>query len=325
MYGDPSSILIANAYAFGARRFDTNRALAVMRKGADSPGTFSQRQRVRPMLRQYLAIGFVPGSLQLEYNSSDFAIGEFTLRSARDTSLAMRYRARAATWAKLFNPKTRWLQSRRADGSWLSLEEDWIEASYQGYFWLVPFGLTSLMDSIGGKDSAQSRLDALFRRLDADYEQLWFGAGNEPSFQIPWIYNWAGAPFKTQAIVRRILRERYSSQDNGLPGNDDLGAMGAWYVFASIGLYPMIPGVGGFAVNSPFFRRIDIVMPTGKRFQIDGGSDQLEFISAATLNGKSYDSSWLPVDSLLEGGTLHFTLSPTPNKTWGTHLRPPSY
>ena len=109
---------------------------------------------------------------------------------------------------------------------------------------MVPYDLQGLIDSIGRKGSGG---EAFWMRCSdvwtASYGDEWFASGNEPSFQIPWIYNWAGAPYKAQQVIRRILNEQYSSRVNGLPGNDDLGSMGAWYVFASIGLFPEIPGV----------------------------------------------------------------------------------
>ncbi len=158
-------------------------------------------------------------------------------------------------------------------------------------------------------------------RLDADYNQTWFAAGNEPDFQVPWIYNWAGVPYKTQAIVKRIVQEQYSNKDNGLPGNDDLGAMGAWYVFANIGLYPMIPGVGGFAVSTPMFEYIKIDLPEGKLRIVSGPGD---YIKSLKLNGEEHNSTWIERDKLKNGGVLEFVSSKQPEE-WGNKATPPSY
>ena len=167
----------------------------------------------------------------------------FGLHAVGAEFASWRYFHFARSWKNLYNPETGWLQSRNPDGSWKPLTEDFRESTYKNYFWMVPYDLQGLIDSIGGKEAAEKRLDEMFRRLDASYGDEWFASGNEPSFQIPWIYNWAGAPYKAQQVIRRILNEQYSSRVNGLPGNDDLGSMGAWYVFASIGLFPEIPGV----------------------------------------------------------------------------------
>jgi putative alpha-1,2-mannosidase len=199
------------------------------------------------------------------------------------------------------------------------------EASYKSYFWMVPFNLKGLIDTIGGKEIAERRLDEFFIKLNADYAQEWFAAGNEPDFQVPWIYNWAGAPYKTQSLIRRIMKESYSNRNNGLPGNDDLGAMGAWYVFAGIGMYPMIPGFGGFTVNSPSFPIIRIHMGTGKTLTITGGSETKPYVTSLKINGKAWNSTWIPYSAVKKGGTINYTLSAQPNKTWGTAITPPSF
>lgn len=245
MQGDPTPILIANAYAFGARNYDPKPIFKIMRKGAEEPGSKSQDVETRPGLKQYLDKGYYNASIQLEYTSADFAIGQFALHAVGDEFASWRYFHFARSWKNLYNPDTGWLQSRNPDGSWKSLGEDFRESTYKNYFWMVPYDIVGLVEIIGGKEKAEKRLDEFFTRLDAGYNDAWFASGNEPSFHIPWIYNWIGRPYKTQEIINRVLNEQYSSKIDGLPGNDDLGTMGAWYVFACIGLYPEIPGVGG--------------------------------------------------------------------------------
>ena len=253
MQGDPTPILIANAYAFGARNYDPKPIFKIMRKGAEEPGSKSQDVETRPGLKQYLDKGYYNASIQLEYTSADFAIGQFALHAVGDEFASWRYFHFARSWKNLYNSDTGWLQSRNPDGSWKSLGEDFRESTYKNYFWMVPYDIAGLVEIIGGKEKAEKRLDEFFTRLDAGYNDAWFASGNEPSFHIPWIYNWIGRPYKTQEIINRVLNEQYSSKIDGLPGNDDLGTMGAWYVFACIGLYPEIPGVGGFTVNTPIF------------------------------------------------------------------------
>ena len=245
MQGDPTPILIANAYAFGARNYDPKPIFKIMRKGAEEPGSKSQDVETRPGLKQYLDKGYYNASIQLEYTSADFAIGQFALHAVGDEFASWRYFHFARSWKNLYNSDTGWLQSRNPDGSWKSLGEDFRESTYKNYFWMVPYDIAGLVEIIGGKEKAEKRLDEFFTRLDAGYNDAWFASGNEPSFHIPWIYNWIGRPYKTQEIINRVLNEQYSSKIDGLPGNDDLGTMGAWYVFACIGLYPEIPGVGG--------------------------------------------------------------------------------
>ncbi|RYE11880.1 MAG: glycoside hydrolase family 92 protein, partial [Sphingobacteriales bacterium] len=181
------------------------------------------------------------------------------------------------------------------------------------------------VDTIGGNEAADQRLDEYFAKLNANYHEEWFAAGNEPDFQVPWTYNWIGKPYKTQALIRRIVKEQYSNREMGLPGNDDLGAMGAWYVFANVGMFPVIPAVGGFSVNSPAFPLIKLHLKNGKTLTIKGGSETKPYVTALTINGKSWNSPWIPLKQLQNGGTVNFTLSATPDKTWGTKVEQPSY
>lgn len=325
MQGDPTSILMANAYAFGVKNYAIKEALQVMRKGAEVPDTRSQEVLTRPDLAQYLSKGYVNASVSLEYNSADFAISQLILNTDSNQQLAKKYLQRAQYWKNLYNPKSGWLQSKTPEGTWKRQDEDWREAGYKNYFWMVPFNLKALIDTMGGKQKAQARLDSFFVKLNANYGQTWFAAGNEPDFEVPWVYNWAGAPYKTQETVQRIINEQYSNTASGLPGNDDLGAMGAWYVFANIGLYPMIPGVGGFSINSPAFPMVKITLGNGKRIIILGGSETKPYIQSLSLSGKNWNSTWLPYDAIKNGGSIHYQLDKKPDTTWGTTQLPPSF
>ena len=309
MQGDPTPILIANAYAFGARNYDPKPIFKIMRKGAEEPGSKSQGVETRPGLKQYLDKGYYNASIQLEYTSADFAIGQFALHAVGDEFASWRYFHFARSWKNLYNPDTGWLQSRNPDGSWKSLGEDFRESTYKNYFWMVPYDIAGLVEIIGGKEKAEKRLDEFFTRLDAGYNDAWFASGNEPSFHIPWIYNWIGRPYKTQEIINRVLNEQYSSKIDGLPGNDDLGTMGAWYVFACIGLYPEIPGVGGFTVNTPIFSSVKVHLKKGD-IVIKGGSEKDIYIKSMKLNGKSYTTIYM---------SLYRNIKPRRNKQKNIH------
>ncbi|NDV67984.1 GH92 family glycosyl hydrolase [Dysgonomonas sp. 25] len=324
MQGDPTPILISNAYAFGARNYDPRSILKVMKYSAEVPGAKSQDIIARPGLQQYMEKGYYNASIQLEYTSADFAIAQFALKACNDEPVSWYYFHRARSWKNLYNPETTWLQSRYEDGSWKPLTEDFRESTYKNYFWMVPYDLNGLIEIIGGKEVAEKRLDDLFRRLDASYNDDWFASGNEPSFQIPWIYNWVGRPDKTQNIVNRVLNEQYFNKIDGLPGNDDLGSMGAWYVFACVGLFPEIPGVGGFSLNSPIFSSVKIHLPEGD-VVIKGGSEKNIYIKSLNLNGKPYESTWISWDDLSRGATLNYTLVNKPDRKWGTKIAPPSF
>lgn len=324
MQGDPTPILIANAFAFGARNYDPQPIFRLMELGARVPGSKCQDVETRPGLAQYLEKGYYKASAQLEYTSADFAIGQFAVHAAGNEFASWYYFDKARSWRNLYNPETGWLQSRNPDGSWKPLTEDFLEATYADYYWMVPYDLAGLIELCGGNEKAEARLDKYFVRLDAKYNEEWFASGNEPSFHIPWVYNWTGSPYKTQAIVNRIINEQYSSRKDGLPGNDDLGTMGAWYVFACIGLYPEIPGVGGFTVNTPIFESVVLHMKNGD-LVIRGGSEKNIYIHSMKIDGQEYDSTWIDWERLENGAVIEYRTSSRPDRKWGTEVTPPSY
>ena len=324
MQGDPTPILIANAFAFGARNYDPQPIFRLMELGARVPGSKCQDVETRPGLAQYLEKGYYKASAQLEYTSADFAIGQFAVHAAGNEFASWYYFDKARSWRNLYNPETGWLQSRNPDGSWKPLTEDFLEATYADYYWMVPYDLARLIELCGGNEKAEARLDKYFVRLDAKYNEEWFASGNEPSFHIPWVYNWTGSPYKTQAIVNRIINEQYSSRKDGLPGNDDLGTMGAWYVFACIGLYPEIPGVGGFTVNTPIFESVVLHLKNGD-LVIRGGSEKNIYIHSMKIDGQEYDSTWIDWERLENGAVIEYRTSSRPDRKWGTEVTPPSY
>ena len=324
MQGDPTPILISNSYAFGATNFDLNKAYQYMKRGATIPHLRSQNQEIRPYLTEYLRDGHTFASMMLEYTSSDFAIGQFAFQALNRKEDASYFIDRSQNWKNIYNPKNKWLNSKYPNGKWKDIEHDWREATYKNYFWMVPYNLKELIDTLGGSKVAVKRLDTFFERLDASYDDAWFAAGNEPDFQAPWIYNWTDTSYKTSEVVHRVFNEMYTSEPTGLPGNDDLGTMGAWYVFASIGIYPMIPGVAGFSVNTPQFEKAIVNLSQGL-LTINGGSTEAPYINFLKINGKKYKSTWIDWNLIKNGGTIDFESSKTPNKTWGKNTEPPSF
>lgn len=316
MQGDPTPILIANAHAFGATDFDIERAYYHMKRGAQVPLLRAQSHEVRPNLREYILDGFTSASIMLEYSSSDYAIGQFAKNVMENDEDATYFVKRAQCWKNIYNDDLKWLCSKDRNGNWKDIEHDWREASYKNYFWMVPYDLDGLIDTVGGKDFAEKRLDAFFVRLDASYEDDWFAAGNEPNFQVPWVYNWTNAPYKATEVIHRIFNEIYSSSPTGLPGNEDVGAMGSWYVLASIGLYPVIPGVAGFSINLPQFKSIKVSLPKGD-LHIKGGGVKPAYIQSLKINGETYGHTWMDWKHLQYGATIEYETAKKPNKKWG--------
>ena len=325
MQGDPTPILISNSYAFGAKDFDHKKAYKYMYNGAMVPRLNSQKQEIRPYLTEYINNGHTFASMMLEYTSSDFAIGQFALQALNKKNDAKLFIDRSQNWNNIYNPKIKWLNSKYPNNVWKDITHDWREGTYKNYFWMVPYNLKGLINKIGGNEFAEKRLDTLFTRLDAKYEDDWFAAGNEPDFQVPWTYNWINKPNKTSQTISRILNEQYNSSVSGLPGNDDLGTMGAWYVFASIGLYPMIPGVGGFSINIPAFENISIDLPNNNSLIIDKTGPDNFFIKSLFFDKTAHNSTWINWDKISKGGVLSFEITNNNQSKWGINESPPSF
>ena len=325
MQGDPTPILISNSFAFGAKDFDLKKAYKYMYNGAMVPRLNSQKQEIRPYLTEYINNGHTFASMMLEYTSSDFAIGQFALQALNKKNDAKLFIDRSQNWNNIYNPKIKWLNSKYPNNVWKDITHDWREGTYKNYFWMVPYNLRGLIDKIGGNEFAEKRLDTLFTRLDAKYEDDWFAAGNEPDFQVPWTYNWVNKPNKTSQTISRILNEQYNSSVSGLPGNDDLGTMGAWYVFASVGLYPMIPGVGGFSINIPAFENISINLPNNKILNINKTGPENFFIKSLSFNDEAHNSTWINWNKIKDGGFLSFEITNNNQSNWGINETPPSF
>jgi len=355
MYGDPSVPIIASSYAFGAREFDTRAALKAMIKGATDPATKSKTYPQRNGLEDYLKYGYIPmeqkglrgsPSVALEYEIADFALAQFA-KTHGDMSTYREMMRRAQLWTRIFDPQTRYIRGRWADGSWLpgfdfkamlydknlpwrpESHKSYVEGNAVQYTWMIPHNIRGLFDRIGGNEEVIKRLDSFFTELNAGPDRPYFFIGNEPVFPVPWLYNYAGVPWKTQAITRRALIELFTATPGGIPGNDDLGATSSWVVFATVGLYPIIPGIGGFAVNSPLFPEITVRLKGGKQLRIlaSGASARTFYVQELRLNSRPYNSTWLPYEKIAPGAMLEFKLGNKPNTQWASDASaaPPSY
>jgi predicted alpha-1,2-mannosidase len=285
-------------------------------------------------------------SVALEYEIADFALAQFA-KSHGDAATYQEMMRRAQFWTRIFDPQTRYIRGRWADGSWLpgfdfkamlydknlpwkpESHKSYVEGNAVQYTWMIPHNMRALIERIGGNEQVIRRLDSFFTELNAGPDRPYFFIGNEPVFAVPWAYNYAGAPWKTQAITRRALTELFTNDPGGIPGNDDLGATSSWIVFSAIGLYPIIPGVGGFAINSPLFPQITVRLKDGKRLNMTGlgASAKTPYVQELRLNGKPYNSTWLPYEKIANGATLQFKLGDVPNTKWASDpsSAPPSF
>ncbi len=330
MVGDSLDVLIATSYAFGARDFDTKAALQAMEAGASYQGTHSGRYKVREGLSDYLNLGYVstqgsPGAsaaITLEYAIDDFAIAQFA-RMLGKIDAYQTYLERAHNWQHLFNPATSFIEPRNANGTFINdfsptSTKGFVEGDSSQYSWLVPQDLNGLFAAMGGNEKVVGLLDKFFTQLNGGPTSPYAFMGNEPSFEVPWEYDAAGAAYRTQEVVRRIETQLFGAGPDGLPGNDDGGAMSSWYVFATIGLYPELPGVAGFMLGSPLFPTIKIHMGNGHILQIigDGAAETTLYVQSLSLNEQNYNRTWIPFAALMNGATLQFTLGSSPNKAW---------
>ncbi|MDU0200077.1 GH92 family glycosyl hydrolase [Paenibacillus sp. MAH-36] len=325
MNGDPASITISNMYAFGARNFDLQEALKVMNFHASTPSSLNGRFN----LADYLQLGYIPierggwvtGYIP-EYNNADFAIAQFA-KALGDEGKYNKYLTRSQSWRLSF--KDGYIQPRLANGNFESTfdpasEHGFQEANSAQYTWVLPFDYKGLFEKMGGLEAARARLDFFFQKLNAGSTEPYSFLGNQPSYGIPWAYNFAGQPWKTQEIVRKGMLELFHDGPAGLIGNNDLGAGSAWFVLAALGLYPSIPGIGGFSMHAPLFEETIIQLNDCKQIRLIGNhaSEEAKYIQDLKLNGHSYDSTWLPYEYLKDGAVLDFTLGTTPNTSWAT-------
>lgn len=335
MVGDPSSIILANIYAFGGQQFDAKQALAAMLRGADDPKAHARTYIVRPMLSEYLQRGYVPestesagsSSVTLEYANSDFAISKLAA-SLGDKEDARRFLVRSGNWRRLFDSETRYIRPKNVAGNFLSGFDPgsgtgFIEGNSAQYTWMVPYNLAGIIREIGGKEAARTRLDVYFSRYGTFGGGPFFLISNEPSFIDPWIYNWTDRPWRTQEVVAKTLHDLFTDGPGGLPGNDDLGATSSWAVFAMLGIYPAIPGVGGFTVNTPEFAQ-STIQTNGHELTITtDGARGASYIKRILLDSKPVYNYWLPWSNFAGARNLKFEL--TTQKEDSLQGEPPSF
>jgi predicted alpha-1,2-mannosidase len=335
MTGDPYHSIIASMYAFGATGFDAKAALTSMVKGATTIQPANARFIERYGLADYQTLGYIAQdpSSTLEYNAADFGIAQLAGRLG-DKAVYDQFMKRAQYWENLYNPATGYLQPRNRDGSFVGPFDPadpsmYIEGNGAQYTWMVPYNHRGLFNAMGGNDKVIPRLDHFFTELNAGTSKPYAFLGNEPSFNVPWAYNYAGAPYKTQDIVRRAMTKLWRNDAAGYVGNNDLGATSSWYVWGALGLYPEAPGRAELVTGSPLFPHIVVTRPNGKTITIDapGASASTYYVQSLKVNGTATSKPWLPESFVATGGRLDFALAATPNTAWGSAPAdaPPSF
>lgn len=252
---------------------------------------------------------------------------------------------RGQNYRNVFDPSTGFMAPRAGTGEFIQgVNPKW--SGGQGgrdYFtecngwvntFLVQHDIGGLIELCGGRERFISKLDGLFAEgYDRELKFVFlaqfpdstaligqYPQGNEPAFHIPYLYNYAGAPWKTQKFVRQIMRTWYADQPLGLPGDDDNGATSAWYVFSAMGFYPVCPGRPHYVLGSPLFEECEIDVESGRTFRIVAHDVSVinKYIQSATLNGAPLKKPWFSHSTLTQGGTLTFQMGPEPNRKWGS-------
>ena len=287
MIGDHCSAVLADAYIKGIRNFDYEKAYEAMRKNAfETPANFNDYKNGmgRRALTSYLKYGYIPledgvkeafhqdeqTSRTLEYAFDDFAVAQFAkaLGKEQDYKELMR---RSENWRNVINPKTGYCDGRHQNGKFENNTDFIHRKSYitEGatchYTWYVPQNVEGLIDVLGGKEKFEAKLDSLFSE-----GRYWHG--NEPCHQIAWLYDFIDKREKTIERVAHILDTEYNDTPGGLSGNDDAGQMSAWYVFGSIGFYPVCPATDRYMLAAPRFQKVTLNMEKGRKFTITPNS-----------------------------------------------------
>ncbi len=303
----------------------------------------------------YDRLGYVPAdrvnesvSRTQEYAYDDWAASRLAQAIGR-TPDATRLRKRSGNWRNVIDPAVGFARPRFADGGWWKDYDpiqlghdpdrwrDYTEANGWQATFLNQHDVYGLIAHMGGEARFEAKLDALFsapstlpKNAPPDISGLvgQYAHGNEPDQHAAYLYAFVGAPWKTQAMIRRLCTEMYKNAPDGVIGNDDCGQMSAWFVMSALGFYPVDPVEAAYVFGSPLFERAIVTLPGGRQLVVEapGNTEATPYVGAVSWNGRPWTKSWIAHAELVKGGTLRFTMSATPNRTFGRAMadRPPS-
>lgn len=334
MIGYHAVPVIADAYMKGLK-FNADEALRAMTASAEY-GPYGG-------LQHYMKLGYVPIDLEpeaasktVEYAFDDWTIARMAEKMGRK-DVADRYFKRARNWRNVFDPKTGFVRAKKSNGEFRTpfnpvqsnFGSDYTEGSAWQYSWYMPHDNAGLVKMLGGDAGLINKIDQVFdakvdENVYAHMEDIsgligHYAHGNEPSHHVGYLYNFAGAPWKTQQRLKQIVDSQYKDAPDGLAGNDDLGQTSAWLAFTSMGFYPVAPGSNEYVLGRPFVERATLNLSNGKRFTVraENLSDANGYVGAVTLNGKPLAKSFIRHEEIMAGGELVFRMQATPNKDWG--------
>ncbi len=333
MIGYHSVSVVADAIVKGNGNFDKEKALQACINTAKVP--------YYDGLEYYMKMGYVPEdkngssvSKTLEYAYDDWAIAQAAKKLGK-TEVYNEFIERSKNYKNVYDAKTGFMRPKLNDGTFKkefdpldTHGQGFIEGNSWNYSLYVPQDPAEMIKMMGGNDKFNVRLDSLFSMHlpDKYFENTEditregiignYVHGNEPSHHVVYLYDWTNSPWKAQDKIRMILKKMYRNGADGLGGNDDFGQMSAWYIFSSLGFYPVAPGSDEYALGSPLVKKAIFNLENGKNFEVEtvNQSDKNVFVSKVLLNGKQLDKPFLKHSDVVNGGKIIFYMSNKPNK-----------
>ncbi len=350
MIGSNSASLIADSYLKGIRGYDIETLYEAILKNTEN--WMEQITSVgRYGADYYNELGYIPYNVginentarTLEYAYADYCIWELAQELGRPQEEIDLFKKRARNYRNVFDPESKLMRGKNEDGTFQSpfSPYKWGDAFTEGnswhYTWSVFQDIEGLKELMGGNDNFVAMLDSVFV-VPPIFDDSYYGGtiheiremqiagmgnyahGNQPIQHMIYLYNYSDQPWKTQYHVREVLNKLYSSQADGYCGDEDNGQTSAWYVFSSMGFYPVCPGTDEYVLGSPLFNKITMQLENGNTFVINApnNTDENVYVEDATLNGEAYNKNYLKHATLQNGGEITFTMSSQPNKTRGT-------
>ena len=349
MIGSNSASLIADSYLKGIRGYDIETLYKAILKNTDSVGPVSSVGRYGA--DYYNDLGYVPydvginenAARTLEYAYADFCIARLAESLGRPAEEIEKFEKRAMNYKNVFDPGRKLMRGRNLDGSFQSpfSPYKWGDAFTEGnswhYTWSVFQDVQGLIDLMGGKDYFTAKLDSVFE-VPPVFDYSYYGQviheiremqvmnmgnyahGNQPIQHMIYLYNYAGQPWKTQYHIRNVLSKLYTYLPDGYCGDEDNGQTSAWYVFSSLGFYPVTPCTDEYVFGSPLFKKAFLEFENGNKLEIKAPDNSKKniYVKEINLNGKPVSRNFIKHDEIQGGGTLRFEMQDIPNKDSGT-------
>lgn len=331
MVGMSSRQIVTEAYLKGIKGFDAERAFRALKTSSmiDTLG-LQYVKDFKPIPTDKESRAVAKG---LEYAIGDGSIALMAKKMGKTEDYNY-FKKRSENYKLYFDPSDGFLKGKRSDGSWApdfdplkSKNNLYAEGNAWQYIWLAPQDIPGLIKLLGGEKEFNHRLDKFFslpyqeEGALADMTGLigQYAHGNEPGHHIPYLYNYTGEQWKTAEKIRHIVKDMYHDRPDGIIGNEDCGQMSAWYVFSSLGFYPVFPSSGIYAIGSPIFDKATIHLESGKKFIVEtlNNSAKNIYVQGISLNGKKYENSYITHKDIVNGGRMIFTMGDKPNYNFG--------